>query len=68
MSQMRQQGHYANECTEERQWRATMLMAGMEDGEFFKGKQHFQFLQHHDTGITMKIDTDGSVPEDMDTT
>ena len=66
MSQMRQQGHYENECTEERQLGATMLMAGMEDIEF-DGKQHFQFLQHHDTGITMKIDTDGSVPKDMDT-
>ena len=56
------QGHYTNECTEECQSGVTMLMAGMEDGEF-DGKQHFQFLQHHDTGIAMKIDTDGRVPK-----
>jgi hypothetical protein len=52
------QEHYANECTEERQSVATMLMGGMEGGEF-DGKQHFQFLQHHHTGIAIKIDTDG---------
>ena len=56
------QGHYTNECTEECQSGVTMLMVGMEDGEF-DGKQHFQFLQHHDTGIAMKIDTDGRVPK-----
>lgn len=43
-------GHYANECTEEaapeeNETGATMLMAGIENGEF-ADDDHFQFIQH----------------------
>jgi len=39
------QGHYSDNCEEEQQSSATMLMLIMPNGEF-DGKEYFQFLQH----------------------
>ena len=55
------QGHYANQCEDERQTGATMLMSGIEDGEFH-GQGHFQFLQH-ENGVSLKVGEDGKLPK-----
>ena len=63
-------GHYASECPEtvtERapvQTGATLLMAGVVDGEFDETR-HFQFLQDGDTksGVTCQVDENGRLPK-----
>ncbi len=62
-------GHYSNECKEEtqdkdRETGATMLMDGIEKGEFDQ-KDHFQFTlsQQGEVGATLQTGTDGRVPK-----
>jgi hypothetical protein len=54
-------GYYTNECEEERQTSAAMLMDGIEEGES-NSIDHFQFLQH-ESGTTLQLSNDGRVPK-----
>ena len=64
-------GHYANECpdlvealaNEPVQNGATMLLAGVTDGEFEdEGGDHFQFHQSGSGGVTCQMGQDGKLP------
>jgi len=55
----KKKGHYANECPEECQTGATLLMDGVTEGEFDQDS-HFQFSQH---GVNLKTGPDGDIPK-----
>jgi hypothetical protein len=67
-------GHYASECPDLAAERAaanvnegtlsgaTLLTAGITDGDFDEHEGHFQFLQSNGNGITCQIGQDGRLP------
>ena len=52
----KQNGHYANDCPNEQESGATMLLAGIEEGEFNE-LDDFQFLQHGESGANVVLQT-----------
>jgi hypothetical protein len=59
-------GHYANKCpdrdAETHETGATLLMAGVADGEFDTTERQFQFLQNGNNAVTCQIGEDGRLP------
>jgi Zinc knuckle len=50
----KQKGHYANECTNEHHTGTTMLMSGIDNGEFDTKEDHFLFFQHDQQSVLCK--------------
>ena len=55
------QVQYADKCDKECQTGATLLLSGIEDGDFEK-EPHFQFMQHA-VEVSLKLDQNGKIPK-----
>ena len=62
----KKKGHYANKCPERKaetsETGATLLMAGVAEGDFDDSELHFQFLQNGTDAVTCQIGEDGRLP------
>ena len=62
----KKKGHYANKCPERdeetHETGATLLMAGIKDGDFDNNERNFQFLQNGNDAVTCQIGEDGRLP------